>query len=197
MSYSTNESVHLRFRHTEKEYLAAIRFYFWRTKELLLGLIVTYLLFAGGVLVLQVLSDVFIPLWATIALILLVCTAWFHGYVVDRPRAYFRGDPKFREEYNLTFTDAGIAFQTHNASSTLGWSFYTGVMENDSFYLLIYGKDIHSLSILPKRAFEDREQETTFREMLHRNLDPKMKVSPGEREKPEYVPKSLEPPDWR
>jgi len=197
MSYSVNQSVQLGFRHTEKEYLAAVRLYFWHTRELLARLIVSYVLLSAGVVLLQLVIGIFIPLWGTIALVLLIGLAWFHGYVIDLPRAYFRGDPKFRDEYNLTFTDAGVGFKTQNASSHLAWSFYTGVMENDSFYLLIYGKNIHSLSILPKRAFRDSKQEATFREMLRRNVDPTLKLSQGEREKQEYVPKSLEPPDWR
>ena len=196
MSYSANQSVQLRFRHTEKEYLAAVRLYFWHTKELLARLIVSYVLLSAGVVMLQLVIGVFIPLWGTIALILLVGLGWFHGYVIDLPRAHFRGNPKFRDEYNLTFTDAGVAFKTHNASSNLAWSFYTGVLENDSFYILIYGKNIHSLSILPRRAFPDSEQEATFREMLRRNVDPTLKLSQGEREKQD-APKSLTPPDWR
>lgn len=197
MSYSANQSVQLSFRHTEKEYLAAVRFYFWHNKEVRARLIVSYVFLSAGVVLLQILSGVFIPLWGTIALILLVGLAWFHGFVVDRPRAYFRGDPKFRDEYDLTFTDAGVAFKTQNASSNLAWSFYTGVLENDSFYLLIYGKNIPSLSILPKRAFQDSKQEATFRELLRRNVDPALKLSQGEREKQGYIPTSFEPPDWR
>ncbi|HEX6045944.1 MAG TPA: YcxB family protein [Pyrinomonadaceae bacterium] len=197
MSYSANETVQLRFRHTEKEYLAAMRFYFLHSKALMAGLIIIYLLFSAGLILLQVLLGVVLPVWANIALIFLVGLGWFHGVTIDVPRKYFRGDPKFRDEYTLTFTDAGIAFKTQHMSSTLAWSFYTALIENDSFYILIYGKHVHSLSVLPKRAFQDSQQERTFREMLRRNLDSNLKLSQVEREKEEYVPKTLEPPDWR
>ena len=40
-------------------------------------------------------------------------------------------------------------------------------------------------------------QETLFRRMLRRNLDANLKLSESERERSEYVPKSLQPPDWR
>ncbi|HZN07454.1 MAG TPA: YcxB family protein [Pyrinomonadaceae bacterium] len=197
MSHSANETVQLRFSHTEKEYLAAIRFYFWHAKELLARLIIVYVLFSAGLLLLQVVIEVVLPLWANIALIFVVGLGWFHGWTIDRPRAYFRGDPKFRDEYTLTFTDVGISFKTQHASSTLAWSFYTGWLENDSFYILIYGKNIHSLSILPKRAFRDSQQEATFRQMLRRNIDGNSTLSQCAAENQEYVPKSLEPPDWR
>jgi len=197
MINSTKDSVHVSFSHTEKEYLAAVRFYFWRSIELSTRLIVTYVLFSAGLLLAVSLTGFPLPLWVDFALVILVGVAWFHGYVVDLPRRYFRGDPKFRDEYHLTFSDAGIQFQTQNMSSMIAWSFYTGVIENDRFYLLKYGNNIHSISILPKRVFPDSKQEAIFRQILRRNLDPNLKLSEGERQTQEYVPKSLQPPDWR
>lgn len=197
MNHRDKEPVQLVFKLSEKEYLAAVRVYFWRSRELLARLIMSYVLFSSGLLMLSFLLDFLLPLWVLVVLILLVGLGLFHGYVVDVPRRYFRGDPKFRDEYNLIFTDAGIEFKTQSINSSIAWSLYTGVIENDSFYIMIYGKDIPSLSILPKRAFRDSKQEIAFREMLRRNLDHTLKLSAGERETNEYVPASLEPPDWR
>jgi hypothetical protein len=197
MSYSANESVQLSFRHDEKEFLAATRTYFWHSRELLVRLIVVDVLFALLFLMLNVLVGFIMPLWALAALIVLAWVAWFHGVVIDLPRARFRGDPKFRDEFNLTFRDANIEFRTENVNATYAWSFYSSVIEDDNFYLLTYGKNIHSFSVLPKRAFRDTNQETLFRGMLRRHLDPKLKLSKGEQEAPAFVPRSLEPPDWR
>ena len=80
---------------------------------------------------------------------------WFHGYVIDVPRRRFRGDPKYRDEYDLKFSDAGMEFKTPHVSASLQWSLYTRVIENDRFYIMVYGRDIHSLSIIPKRAFRE------------------------------------------
>lgn len=197
MSDSEKQSVQLNFRHTETEYLAATRLYFWHSKEVLMRLIVSYVLVTAVLLVLPLMMGISLPLWFNLALMCLIALAWFRGYVVDLPRRYFRGDPKFREEYHLTFSDAGVEFQTQNMSAMVAWSYYTGVIENDKFYLLIYGKNINAVSILPKRVFQDSKQETIFRQLLRRNLDHTLKLSEGERETPAYVPKSLEPPDWR
>jgi hypothetical protein len=195
---SSDKIVHLTFRHTEKDYLAAVRLWFWKSGELLTRLLVAYALVAFGLLLLlPLVLGVAFPLWAIVILIFIIGFALYHGYTIDVPRRYFRGDPKFREEYNLTFSDAGIRFKTHISDGTLAWSFYTGVKENDKFYLLVYGKDIGAVSIIPKSAFRDRNQELTFRELLRRHIDPGLKLSDGEREGQEYVPKSLEPPDWR
>jgi YcxB-like protein len=191
------DTVHLSFRYTEEEYLAAIRFYFWHSKELLARLLVSCLLFSIGLLLIYAWLEFLIPVWANVILMLIAGVAFFHGYVIDLPRGYFRGDPKFREEYNLTFSEEGIEFRTQNINSRIAWNLYTRVVENDSFYILVYGKNIHSLSIIPKRVFQNSQQERTFREMLRRHIDSNLKVSDGELEKKEYVPARLEPPDWR
>jgi YcxB-like protein len=196
MSYSPNQAVQLRFSYTEQEYLAAMRLFFWNSMEPLIRLMVIYVLFSAGIMLLSSLLNVSLPLWLFVILIFLVGLALFHGCVIDLPRRYFRGDPKFRDEYNLTFTDAGIEFKTPKINASVAWSLYTRVIENDSFYLMIYGKDIGSVSVLPKRAFQDSKQETTFREMLRRHVDRTLKLGEGERQN-EYVPTSLEPPDWR
>src|SRR5687768_7038186 len=145
---ASNDAVQLSFRFDEKEYLAATRLYFWHSKELVASLIALYVLFAAALLMVYVLLDFILPLWSVVAFIFLVGVAWFHGYVIDVPRAYFRGDPKFRDEYTLLFTDAGIEFKTENISAKIAWSFYTRVIENESFYIMVYGKNIHSLSVL-------------------------------------------------
>lgn len=190
----SGQSVQLSFRHTEEEYLAAVRYYVWHSKELLLRMIIVYVLVSTGmVLLLQLFGSPF-PLWVVIAFIVLAGVALFQGYLVDLPRRYFRGDPKFRDEYNLTFTDAGIEFRTTHLNASLAWSLYTDVIENDKFYILVYGKGIHSLSILPKRAFTGG-QETTFRQMLRRHVDHNLQLSAAERERHEYFPPA-QPPDW-
>lgn len=192
MSHSENEVVQLSYRYTEEEYLAAIRFYFWHSTPLQTGAIVIYVLLSAALVVLVSLIGFSLPVWAYLALIGIAGVALFHGYVIDRPRTYFRGNPKFRDEYHLTFTDAGIEFHTQNMSSMIAWNFYSGVVENDSFYILMYGRDIHALTIIPRRAFQSGNQETIFRQLLRRNLNPTLKLSSVEE-----VPQNLTPPDWR
>ena len=196
MSYSANDSVQLSFRYEEKEFLAASRLYFWRSPQLLARFALIVVAFAIGMLVLDALMDFVVPLWALAAMVVLVCVAWFHGFVIDVPRKRFRGDPKFRDEYHLTFSHEKIEFRTENVSATFAWNFYTRVIEDANFYLLVYGNDIPSLSIIPKRTFRDANQETLFRQMLRRNIDANLKLGHSEREA-EYVPESLHPPDWR
>ena len=197
MSESNTTPVQLDFRQTEENYLAAVRLYAWRSGELFARIFITYLFLAGSILLLPLFFDFPIPFWALAALLAIGGVGWYHGLVIDIPRRFFRGNPKFRDHYYLKFSDAGVDFKTDHASGSYDWSFFTGVIENDSFYLLVYGKDLHMITIIPKRAFRDPEQETAFRELLHRHVDHTLKISDGDQEKKEYSPKSLEPPDWR
>ena len=187
----------MTFTHTEPEYLAAIRFYVVRSRELMARFIICSVLIAVALLMLSLLVDAGLPIWSLLILVVLGGFGMFHGFTIDVPRRYFRGNPKFRDEYHLTFSNDGIQFKTQNMSSSMAWDFYTGVIENNSFYLLIYGNNIHQLSLVPKRAFRSAQQETAFRALLRRHLDKNLALSDGEREPSEYVPARLEPPDWR
>ena len=191
---SLTDRVQLRFSHTENEYLSAMRFYMFHSTETLVRLVVVYVLVSVAMLLLNALLDFLLPLWLIVPLIVGTGVAWFYTYLVDLPRRYFRGDPKFRAEYDLTFTDAGIQFNTPDINSSIAWSLYTRVIENDRFYIMIYGKNIPSLSIIPKRAFPTSKEEILFRQMLRRHVDQTLKLSDGERE---YTPVRFQPPDWR
>jgi hypothetical protein len=115
------------------------------------------------------------------------------------PRQAFRRDPKFRDEYQLQFSDDGIQFRTPQIDALIQWDLYTKVIENERFYLLVYGR--HMLSVIPKRAFQSAQQQEAFDQLLRRKLpacfDSKRLRArkPDEVEKP-YVPPT-EPPDWR
>ena len=191
------QAVTLSFRHTEEEYLAAVRLYLWHSKSLLVRLTVVCVLLGIALLLLTMLLDFALPIWILVIFVFIAGMALYHGYSIDGPRRVFRGDPKFRQDYTLICTDGGVEVKTENINSSIKWNFYTGVIENEKLYVLIYGKNLPSFSVFPKRAFRDRRDEMTFRELLHRHVDPNLKVSAGERENQDYVPKTLEPPDWR
>jgi hypothetical protein len=165
------DTVQLRFKYTEAEYVAAARLFLWRSRELVIRLVLTFAFISVGVILLLSLTDLPLPLWATISVGLLVGIALCHGLFLDLPRRYFRGDPKFRDEYDLTFSDQGIKFRTTNIDAFVDWGLYTGVIQNKNFYLLVYGKDIASISIIPRRAFQDPRHEMAFREMLGRHIE--------------------------
>jgi hypothetical protein len=194
------KTISLRFKYTAEEYVAATRLYLTRSGDFFARLGVCSL-YAIGCMVLFAWLEVSLSP-ELIFLLVFVCLlpfliAFMHIFVLPRQR--FRSDPKFQDEYLLQFSDDGIHFKTAQIDALLQWSLYNKVLENDRFYLLVYGK--HMISVIPKRAFADEFQEAAFREMLGRNLpafsnSKRLKARQADETVYSYVPPS-EPPDWR
>jgi hypothetical protein len=192
------ETISLRFRYTEEEYIAATRFYLTRSTNFLIRIVLSSIFLAVGIFFLLLATlESGIPFLLTFAGVLsfLVWSLFF--YIAPRQR--FRSDPKFRDEYFLQFSDDGIQFKTAQIDALIQWSLYTKVLENDRFYVLIYGKNM--ISVIPRRAFASAQQEAAFDELLKRKLPACFDSKHLSAHKPDvpertYVPPT-EPPDWR
>jgi YcxB-like protein len=115
-------------------------------------------------------------------------------------RRCYRGDRRLREGMTITFTDEHITVQSKLVESKQSWKLYTDVLEGESCYALIYGKDIRMAAMIPKRAFKTRKQHMAFRELIGAQFArtmPVQQVGEIEAAEREYQPASLEPPDWR
>jgi YcxB-like protein len=188
----------IEFTYTEADYLAASRLFFFRSPEVLIRLIVSFiLLLIGAVLITALVSD--FPVGAAIALTLLVEAALLYNVLVRAPQQFFRGDGKFRDKYEMTFSDEGLSIKTRQIDSKLAWSLYTKVLEAPNFYLLVYGKEIRMMTMVPKRAFRSQLQENAFRELVARHIATRTTLDKGGKSsqiETEYQPPSS-PPDWR
>jgi len=190
----TSGAVELAFTYTEDEYIEAARLFFSRGYD---GKFHTYLglaVLACGLLIGWLAGDVYVTgLTLFVGLLVLARRQYVNSVL---PRMYFRRNPKFRDPYQLTFSDGGVVFRSKGVESKIGWDFYTGVWETSDFYFLVYGKDLFSL--IPKRAFRGPRQEAAFRELLRRGLEPAEGAPPLglESRADVYVPPA-EPPDWR
>ena len=80
------------------------------------------------------------------------------------PTQMFRQEPKFRDDYSLTFSQAGIHFKTADIDSLLQWSMYARALVDDCSYVLYYGP--RRFSVVPKRVFQSEEQRRVFDHML-------------------------------
>ena len=190
--------ISLRFKYTEEEYVAAIRLYLRRSTALMIRLAVLFLYSAGCIALFVWLGFAFdfIPLFIFAACFPFLM-AFLLFFVV--PRRQFRSDPKFQDEYFLQYSDDGIHFKTAQIDSLVQWSLYNKVLENERFYILVYGKNM--ISVIPKRAFADKHQEAAFGDMLKRHLPAhaSAKYSMAQRSdevEPSYIP-PVTPPDWR
>ncbi len=194
------EIISLRFKYTEEEYAAAMRLYIMRSADFITRI---------AVCALYAIATIFLFTWLgfsfdTEVLILFIFAsclpfliAFLHLFVLPGQR--FRSDPKFKDEYFLQFSEDGIQFKTAQIDALIQWSLYTKVLENDRFYLMVYGKNM--ISVIPKRAFSSAAQEAAFEALLRTKLltQPEAKrlsaSKTTETERP-YVPPT-EPPDWR
>ena len=194
-----HKQIKLDFHYREAEYLTASHLYLFHSNTTLIRLVLFFVLVTGLLLMLPLLFDVDLPVWSILGLTAGLAGALLYNVLVKIPRQYFRGDPKFRDQYEMIFSDEGISLKTRQIDSKLAWGLYTRVIEGQSLYLLIYGKDIRTMTVIPKRVFQNKAQETAFRELLKiRIADSSLRqVSFDTDKESEYQPSSLNPPDWR
>jgi hypothetical protein len=192
------ETISLRFKYTEEEYIAATRFYLTGSTGFLIRLVLSSIFVMAGIFLVSFLhlDSVISFLLTFVGVVLLLIWALLFFVV---PRQRFRRDPKFRDEYTLQFSDDGIQFKTAQIDALVQWNLYSKVIKNERFYLMVYGQDM--ISVIPRRAFASAQQEAAFDELLKRKLpscsDPKRLSTrkPDETERT-YLPPTT-PPDWR
>jgi hypothetical protein len=191
------ETVHLHFKYTEEEWVAASRLYIMGQPGLLLRFGLAFLLLALCFAFFTLISEVVMSLF--LLSVALVLFTFVLALFLVLPRQRFRSDPRFRDEFTMEFTDEAIRFQTPHVDSKLTWSLYTRVLENERFFVLLYGKGM--ITVIPKRAFTAHHQEIALREMLRRNLghtedSRRFKELTSHEQASAYIPPA-EPPDWR
>lgn len=108
--------------------------------------------------------------WWTIIWFPLAVAEWFNLFSLIRWRTTieFRRNPKFREEYHLTFSRDNVHFKTASLDSTLQWTHYERVIETPDLFLLMYGKGLYTL--IPKRCLTSNEDINTFRSLLDQTI---------------------------
>lgn len=84
------------------------------------------------------------------------------------PSVVFRRDPKYRDEYSLTFSTEGIHFRTAHIDSQLQWSIYSRVLVDAHSFVLYWGSSY--FTVIPKRVFESAEQQSVFEKLLVQNV---------------------------
>ena len=84
------------------------------------------------------------------------------------PPLAFRLNPKYREDYSLTFSPEGIHFRTVHVDSQLQWNLYSRALIDGYSYLLYYGT--RTFSVIPKRVFQSLEQQNAFELMIGQHV---------------------------
>jgi hypothetical protein len=101
--------------------------------------------------------------------VLFVAASAFFGLILVAaflviPPVAFRHQPKFRDEYSLSFSPEGIHFRTEHIDSHLEWSIYSRVLVDAHTYLLYWGS--RTFTIIPRRVFQNAEQQGAFEQLL-------------------------------
>ena len=157
-----NSTINLSFRYSESDYIRALRAHHASQLRLRLDIAVTFILAGIGIYLLCTsglhwFSLVCVIIAAVFALMLIVAFTII-------PSLVFRQEPKFRDDYSLTFSSEGIHFQTSHIDSQLQWSMYSRALIDSHSYLLYYGT--RQFSVIPKRVFQSAEQRQAFEELL-------------------------------
>ena len=85
------------------------------------------------------------------------------AFIVIPPLA-FRREPKFRDDYSLTFSPESIHFRTAHIDSQLQWSMYSRALIDAHSYVLYYGA--RQFTVIPQRVFQSVEQREAFERLL-------------------------------
>jgi hypothetical protein len=161
-----SESVELRFRYTEDEYVSAIRTYMLAKRRIAFFIGIASVVVLLGIYFLLTHSD-------SAATISFLCTgAFLFGLMatsfVILPHRRFQSNPQLRSEYFLQFAEDGILFRTDQIDATIKWEIYTEALETEKFYLLSHGEG--AVTVIPKRVFNSSEQQEHFEDMLTRKV---------------------------
>ena len=161
-----DSTVHLTFRYSEQDYVRAMRAHLKSRLRLKLDIVVIALAAALGFYEWRSLGS---PWWG---MTLVFLAAVLAGILIIAfgivPRMVFRGEPKFRDEYSLTFSADGIRFQTAHISSQLDWSMYIRALVDAHSFILCHGR--RSFTVIPKRVFKTPEQLGAFERLISEKI---------------------------
>jgi len=154
----TNSPISLSFRYSEIDYVRAFCAHYADRLRLWLDVCVVVALGAVGIYLWPSLSGkVFLGVSIAFAVI------FFAAFFVI-PSLIFRREPKFRDEYSLTFSPEGIHFQTAHIDSHLAWDLYSRALVDAHSYVLYYGS--RTFTVIPKRVFQNNQQQEAFDQLL-------------------------------
>jgi hypothetical protein len=163
-----NSTINLSFRYTERDYVRALRSHYVSHLRLRLDIAVTVILAGIGIYFWRLPNRHWLGVVCVVIAIafglLLVAT-----FTIIPPLA-FRRSPKFRDEYSLTFSLEGIHFRTVHIDSQLQWSIYSSALIDPHSYILYYGS--RQFTVLPKRVFQNVEQQQAFEQLLVHHVSP-------------------------
>jgi len=161
-----NSTINLSFRYAESDYVRALRAHYASHLRLRLDTVVTVALAGFGIYLWRSPSLHWLGL-ASVIISVAFALMLVAAFTVVPPLA-FRREPKFRDDYSLTFSPEGIHFRTAHIDSHLQWSMYSRALIASHSYVLYYGS--RQFTVIPKRVFESAEQQQAFEQLLTQHV---------------------------
>jgi len=165
MMVGAMETVTLNFRYAETDYVRATRAHYASRLRLPLDIAVVIGAAALGAYELRSgsggLGIAMLALSGLFAFMLVAAFALI-------PRIAFRREPKFRDDYTLTFSPQGIHFQTAHIDSDLQWSLYNRALVDAHSFILYHGSQ--QFTVIPKRVFQDTAQREAFENLVAHSI---------------------------
>lgn len=159
-------TVSLTFRYQQSDFTRAMRAHYATRLRLWLDITLIVVVVGAGLFLwrstdLRSFGIFFVAIATAFALMLV----WAFFVL---PIWIFRSQPKFLDEYQLTFTPEKIHFHTSHIDSELQWTMYTRALVDADSYVLYYGS--RTFTLIPKRVFQSDAQREAFEELLTGNL---------------------------
>jgi hypothetical protein len=154
--------MNITFKYTEREFRLAMNQSHGDSKRIVIDLIIAIVLFAFGLYLFTSKSYEFYSGFIIAISLLLLFVIIARNYIV--PKLIFTREPKYKEEYELSFLEEEITFTAGNMKSILPWNHYIGMKETNDFIFLLYGKKRYT--IIPKRVFQGQEEMKRFIDLV-------------------------------
>jgi hypothetical protein len=157
-----NSTINLSFRYLEIDYVRALRAHYATQLRLPLDILVTATLVGVGAYLWRT-QDLH---WLGVGCVIAACAfaLMLIAAFTVLPPLFFRREPKFRDDYSLSFAPEGIHFRTAHIDSHLQWNMYSRVLVDAYSYILYYGS--RQFTVLPKRVFRSAEEQQAFEQLL-------------------------------
>lgn len=162
------------FKYTESEFKMAINQSHGDSNRIIFDVVLSIVMLAYGIYLSLSKSPGLLSIILVVISLLYLFVLFARNFIV--PALVFRKEPKYREEYTLSFKDDEIIFTTGTLKSTLKWDFYTGMKESKDFIFLIYGKKL--FTIIPKRIFKGMEEMNEFKELVRSKISDNTRPGP-------------------
>ena len=161
-----SEAINLSFRYAKSDIVRAMRSHYASHMRPRLDIITAFLLAVVGAYLWRSPSTRWFGGFAIGASAVFVLFL-FVAFVVGPPLA-FRLEPEYRNDYSLIFSPEGIHFRTVHVDSQLQWSLYSRTLVDAYSYILYHGS--RTFTIIPKRVFQNPEQQRAFEELLGQHV---------------------------